>query len=279
MTEPNASAITIETALAETKLVGGYLAATQKEMDRSEDAFARLIKGERSANLENTFKRIGFVLGPVTISGKAHMLVREAPDRLEGKGVYVVRQEGCPVLLQAPHRFKDLDTGDIAALLMQHQLFRAVAWNTAPRWYDEEGLRVDADLAHIAISHFNAFGKAFARAAPSGRVVQIHGFERTKRTTIEGQSASAIVSAGINTPSTAARNLCTNLALEFVDETSLLYPEQAKELGGTTNENGKALREIGFGGFVHIELSREFRTRLLSEVDTSARFAACVKRG
>lgn len=41
-----------------------------------------------------------------------------------------------------------------------------------------------------------------------------------------------------------------------------LYPREAAELGGTTNSVGRALRAIGFAGFVHLELDPATRAAL-----------------
>jgi hypothetical protein len=272
-------ALTLDAALGETRLDGGYVAATATQMKRAESCFERLMRGERSQSLTKAFGTIGFVLGEVAAGRDSVTLVREAPDRREGKGMYVVRAGGTPALLQAPHRYKDIGTGDIQARLMEAQDFRAAAWNTCPRWYEESGVRIDSDLAHVATSHFNAFGLAFARTCPSGRVVQVHGFERDNRSTAAGRSASAIISAGTEEPTLRARRLASRLASDLAPENVLLYPEQVKELGGTRNKNGEALRAIGFHGFVHLELSRELRDRLLGEPAALRILAECIARG
>lgn len=266
----------LDRVLAETKSDSGYIPATSQEMNLSQSAFARVLNGDKDTQVVDDLFRLGFELGGARARAETLTIVRETTDRKEGKGVYAIRTHGRLTLLQAPHRYKDLRTGTIVAHLMEDHGFRAAEWNTVPRWYEEEGIQIDADLAHIATSHFNAFALAFADAHPEGRVVQIHGFERTKRTTEAGRSASAIVSAGVETASDTARAVAACLAARLPSETVLLYPDEVRELGGTTNENGKALRAVGFDRFVHMELSRELRQRLVDEPETRARLAACL---
>lgn len=262
--------------LAETKSDGGYIPATLQQMNLSQSAFAKVFSGDNDTQVVEDLFRLGFELGRARTGAETLAIIRETADRKEGKGVYAIRAQGRPTLLQAPHRYKDLRTGTIVAHLMEDHGFGAAQWNTVPRWCEEEGVQIDADLAHIATSHFNAFALAFAGAHPEGRVVQFHGFERTKRTTEAGRAASAIVSAGVETASETARAVATCLAARLSSETVLLYPDEVRELGGTTNENGKALRAVGFERFVHIELSRELRQRLVDEPETRALLAACL---
>ena len=270
--------VPLEVALAEAALERGYIPASFEQASRAEDAFVRLLSGERTTGLERELAVLGFELAQVSAGNETLTLVREASDQLAGKGAYVFRQGGEPVLLQAPHRFKDLDTGTLVRKLLEERNFRAASWNTVPRWYEENGLKVDADLAHIGVSYFNAFGRAFARLCSGGCVVQLHGFDQSKRTTPEGQAADLIISAGTKTPSTAARSLAKCLAAKLAPETVLLYPEEVTELGGTTNENGRALRAMGVDGFIHVEIARELRQRLVDEPKLRDRFADCVAR-
>ena len=256
-----------EAALEATALSSGYVAANSHKMARAEDLFDRVFAGAVDPDLQKGFQRLGFELTQVRIGGEVAFFVREAPDHGEGKGAYLVRRSGRSALIQAPHRFKDLDSGKIAAQLVQENDVRAAAWNTVPRSYTVDGATVSADLAHIAVSYFNAFATAFARHYPGGRVVQLHGFAQEKRTTEAGRTASAIISAGTKTPTDMARGVAECLAKALLGETVLLYPEQVQELGGTTNDNAKALRAIGFEHFLHVELSRELRRTLAGDVE------------
>lgn len=269
--------ITLATAMAKTRHSSGYVPVSVEQERRAAGLFERLLRGEKDPNIAAGLGKLGLVLGQVRIGDELLTLIREAPGHAEGKGVYVFRAAGAPVLLQVPHRFTDLGTGEIAAAMLKESTFRAAAWNTVPRSYGgPDGTRVDADLAHIETSIFNAFGIAFARSVPKGRVAQIHGFARGSRETFAGQAAGVIVSAGIETPSPSAREVARCMAAALKPEPARLFSEEVRELGGTTNSNGKTLRAIGFEGFVHLELSREVRSRLLDDATFRGRFTRCV---
>lgn len=267
----------IELRLKGTALREGFEQATREQERYAAGLFERLLAEGTSPALLRKMYDLGFVVEKRTPSeGVSLIFVRESPERSDGKGFYVILESGRPVLLQAPHRYKDVGTGLIVARLMEEHNFRAAGWNTVPRWYEGTSGRIDADLAHIEASHFNAFGIAFARVFPEARVVQIHGFSRDKRNTASGRSANIIVSSGTHRPGDAAGAIADCLASTLTTETVLLYPTQVRELGATTNTNAQALRKAGFENFVHIELSREIRDTLLVDPDLRARFAESI---
>ena len=266
----------LETILNSTALKKGFQQATGEQERVAADHFERLLADGTSPDLLRKLETLEFVVQKRSSPSGSLLFVREAPGRATGKGFYTIAQHGAPVLLQAPHRDEDVGTGTIVAQLMEEHDFKAAAWNTIPRWYDGVSGRVDADLAHIEVSHFNAFGLAFARVFPEGRVVQIHGFSREKRSTASGRSASIIVSSGTKLAGFAARMIADCLASTLTAETVLLYPTQVRELGATTNTNAQALRANGFHNFVHIELSREMRDALVADPDLRTRFGKSI---
>ena len=266
----------LETILNSTALKKGFQQATGEQERVAADHFERLLADGTSPDLLRKLETLEFVVQKRSSPSGSLLFVREAPGRATGKGFYTIAQHGAPVLLQAPHRDEDVGTGTIVAQLMEEHDFKAAAWNTIPRWYDGVSGRVDADLAHIEVSHFNAFGLAFARVFPEGRVVQIHGFSREKRSTASGRSASIIVSSGTKLAGFAARMIADCLASTLTAETVLLYPTQVRELGATTNTNAQALRANGFHNFVHIELSREMRDALVADPDLRTRFGTSI---
>jgi hypothetical protein len=269
----------LDRLLAETRLARGYVPATTADAALSEALFERLLRGEQGADIAEGLARIGFTLASVTLGGEAATVIREAAGQRTGKGLYVLRQGAgrpTPVLLQAPHRFTDLDTGRIVARLLEEGGFLAAAWNTVPRWYEDGGVRIDADLAHVEVSHFNAFTRAFAKVHGRSRVIQIHGFERARRRSGAGAQAGVIVSSGTGRPGSASAEVARCLEGALTPERVLLYPVDVKELGGTTNANAAALRELKFDGFVHIEVARELRIRLRDDEEARKTFARCL---
>ena len=269
----------LDALLEATALQGGYVAATAAEATRSEDLFLRLLRGEYDTALAEAFRPLGFALETLSLGAETLAVLREAPGAATGKGVYVVRAPGtAPVALQAPHRFHDLDTGTIVARLLAEEVrFAAAAWNTVPRHYDAAGRRVDADLAHAPVSHFNAFTRAFGRSRPGGLVAQLHGFEQGRRSSSAGGAAAMIVSAGTASPGPQVRASAACLRAGPKAWQVLLYPEDVRELGGTTNTNAAALRALGgTTEFLHLEMAREPRRRLAREVVPRRHFAACL---
>lgn len=274
----NTSPLTLQTALQKTKLDGGYVAPLPEQTEQAERLFARLLAGEISDELDAALAELGFERIVVSLGSELLTMVQEAPGRREGKGVFVVRAEGKPVLLEAPHRFNDLYTGAIVTTLFAQSGARAAAWSTTARWYyDESGERIDADLAHLKTSYFNAFSVAFARAnAEYGRIIQIHGFDTANRNSAAGARAGAILSSGTSSPGAITRQIAGCLAPDFPPYLVMLFPDDVDELGATTNSTAAALRSVGFSGFVHIELSRDLRMHLSQTPEFTARMARCL---
>jgi hypothetical protein len=183
-------------------------------------------------------------------------------------------------MLQAPHRFHDHFTGTVTARLFADGLgvgaFDAAIWNTVPRSYRQDGRRMNADLAHISSTYFNAFTRAFATVHPGSRVVQLHGYDVMRRRPGRARASVAIVSAGVREPSDDARSVARCLSDRLSPEVVLLYPDDTLELGATTNQNAAALRETGHNGFVHLELSRSLRLRLLQEAELREQVITCL---
>ncbi|MGM0416170.1 MAG: hypothetical protein ACQEQK_04375 [Thermodesulfobacteriota bacterium] len=182
-----------------------------------------------------------------------------------GRGLYLFDPEvDNSLFLQLPHSIYDLDTGDIGLKLAQHRGFKIIGWNTLQRYS-----HADADLAHRTGTPFHAMTLAFIRHTFNGRVVQIHGFSSSKRTTAAGKSAEIILSTGSSTACTPGISqlqecLRENLGLSE-PEGIACYPEDIQELGATTNDQGQHLRRLGQNHFWHIELNRHVRRLLLRD--------------
>ena len=255
----------------------GYVAATAEETRWSEVIFIRLLRGERGEDVRHDLTDLGFALDQVQAGPDTLTVIREAKDRHTGKGLYVFRDAPATrMLLQAPHRFKDLYTGAIVARIMEESRFAAAAWNTVPRWYDEDGHRVDADLAHARTSHFNAFIRAFIRIHPNGQVAQLHGFNQDRRDSSAGKSADIVVSSGTKEPAHAATRTAAYLKSMLREEKTLLYPFEIQELEATTNTNGAEMRSLGSTAFVHLEVAHDLRKWLRKDADLRRVLIECL---
>lgn len=249
---------------------GRYEPPAALELARAETLFARTLSREDGfAALEAGWAELGFVLLRVGEGSSAALVLMEAPGRQTGRGFYVFRDAPGPELaVQAPHAPSDLGTGQIALRLYRETRAAAGAWSTVHRR--------EADLAHLASSHFHSFSLAFARAFPGGRLVQLHGFDAEKAASSRDREAGLVVSDGTKRPGPPLRSAWQCLARGFSGLVRL-YPVEIGELGGTTNVQARALRRLGYRGFVHLEMSRPFRQRLREDVGALASLAACLQ--
>lgn len=231
-----------------------------------------MLRGEADDELGPRWQALGFELA------RAGDDIRVVEDGDGSGGLYVVRSgETWPMAIQAPHRFFDRHTGTIADRLFAEGRFAAAAWNTVPRRSrNADGERVVRDLAHRRDSYFNAFTRAFGRARPHGLVVQLHGFARSKRRTSAGRTADLILSDATRVPGPAVRAAAACFEREM-QAVVRVYPTDVRELGGITNANAGALRELGLPGrFLHVEMSPEVRRRLRDEARARERFTGCL---
>jgi len=122
----------------------------------------------------------GFVLEEVEEADV--LVVREPGEESRGGGMYALRcGEARSWVLQAPHSFHDLRTGEIVRRLFAETDARAAYWNTLHRYRsvpDETSADVvhPADVAHEFGSFFHVATVGAAIGDPTLQVVQIHGF-------------------------------------------------------------------------------------------------------
>lgn len=255
----------------------GFRAATRDDAAVAESVFFRLLTGRPAAGDRDALAALGFIPSRVRLdAGGTAQVVADTPGDIAGRGYFLVGEDAAPLLVQAPHRFKDLDTGAILMEIAAAMPLRAAAWNVVPRRTPDDRVRGEADLAHVDVSYFNAFTRAFARTHSNGVVIQLHGFATEKRRTRSGRRAAVIVSNGTETLAGPARRVRDCLARALPGPV-MGYGEDVFELGATTNRNAAALRSIGFDRFVHVELSRDLRRRLLAEPRLRAALYGCLR--
>lgn len=203
------------------------------------------------------------------------LLLREPAGRHEGTGWYLI---GPPSdvgpALQLPHAFRDLDTGRVGLALVREHPFVAAAWNSVPRDTPLAEAAGTADLAHLEQTLFTSFTEALALSGRVTRLIQLHGFARGKRRTPQGHSSHLILSDGTRVPGATVREAAACLR-ETVEPATRLYPVEVRELGGRTNVQGRIVRALGLP-FLHVELSRELRRRLLEDAELRSRLYRCL---
>lgn len=205
----------------------------------------------------------------------------EPDGACRGQGTYLLRTGpgNMPIALVAPHRGADRDTGPLARLLFEELPFAAAAWNSAPRKGGDGDCSSSGDIARLPTHYLTAFSLAFADRHPNGRIVQLHGFDQSLRQGQAGQEADAIVSDGSRQPSRQLLDLADCLSRAFTDRRIAVFPIDSEELGATGNAQGRALRQAGYRGFAHLELSAGFRRDLVADSALRRRFAECLEAG
>lgn len=153
--------------------------------------------------------------------------------------------------IQTPHGESDLETRKIAELLCLEQGYESCSTNT---WH-----RRSFDFAHEAQSPFQTFTRAIVDQDSDALIVQLHGFETSKRRGSREQNARIILSAG--NESAVLTSALKELKLDQ-DPGILVYGEGTRALGATSNAQKLLMDSIGKGHFLHIEMSLPLRKRL-----------------
>ncbi len=248
----------------------GFDVPTAREAERARAGFASVLGG--GDGVPDGLERLRF-------SDRAGVTgLREAAGACQGRGAYLLRKVSMrPLALVAPHRGSDRHTGTLVDLLFAEQPIAAAAWNSAPRRAGESCAA--GDPARHATHYLTAFSLAFAQTYPGGRIIQLHGFDTKKRESSAAQLADMIVSEGSDTPSGHLFDLADCLSATLAPRRVAVYPNEVAELGALTNQQGQALRNAGFGGFVHIEISAQLRADMVQDRALRDGFAACLLAG
>lgn len=248
---------------------GEYQMPDRTELRTAEKLFQRTLAGKEDVDaLKRSWKDLRFELIEVSAGSEHFLVLRELPEHRTGRGFYVFRRGRTPAIaVQAPHATEDLHTGQIALRLFAEGALAAGAWSTLPR--------TSADLAHLSASYFQAFTRAFATTSRHGVVVQLHGFEAGKRTSTAGKETDVIASNGTKRPPGWVLGIARALRENWTGSLKL-YPTDIRELGGTTNAQVQLLQDLGYDGFLHLEMSLAFRKRLLEDRKLREDFLKCL---
>ncbi len=204
--------------------------------------------GELPAELAARADGLGWVLEDD--AGVAVLREQEA----RGGGLLAVRlgPVSGELVLQAPHPWFDLNTGRIACRAFEESsLARALIVATVHR-----NAAPESDAAHSPEQGFQALtqGVVAGLAAPS--LVQIHGYAETTE-------ADAVVSPGATwTRPEAFEERRQRLAVALGAD-DVRTGAEVPELAATTNVQGRLV--TGEARFLHLELSKAQRDRLLAE--------------
>lgn len=182
-------------------------------------------------------------------------------------------------ILQAPHRFFDTKSGDLAISMFAREdprNARVLFVNTKHRYAQENGEREKkeknpSDVCHSSGHSFQRLTRLAVKEFRPSAIVQIHGFnERIYEKDGETRNALAIISSGNKKKASNGTRVLVRKLRKIFGQDVLLFPRDISELGATTNVQGKMIKKLykdqgaqaRENSFVHIELSRELRTRL-----------------
>ncbi len=250
-----ARAVDLEASLAQAITNKVYQDPTPAELTRARELFQRTLQGQwTDGELTAPWAELGFEFQRVSAAGGSFWLLSEPMGDQRGRGWYLFRTDGeSAIALEAPHARNDIHTGMIALRLFLAGQSRALAAATVTRHR--------ADMAHLDDTFFHAFTLAFARACPTSVVVQLHGFDTESH---PGTQADIIASAGTVSPEPWLADVAQRLQ-QATSSPVWTYPQDTRQLGATQNAQGRALHATPDCRFLHLELSRELRERLLRD--------------
>lgn len=243
-----------------------YRTPTAAELDLAKELFKQtLLSTKATLALKSNWAQLGFELREVTQAGETLLLVTEPTAEAKGGGWYLFRMDPTSkIVIQSPHARNDVHTGLIGLQLFLVGRVRAYAASTITRHV--------TDVAHSEGTYFQAFTIAYAEICSTGLVVQLHGFDSKAHT---GIKADIVASAGTNRPMAWLRKLVERIA-NATSLRVLVYPDDTKQLGGTTNAQAKALQNYPNCGFLHLEMTREVRDRLVKDERLQRAIVQCL---
>lgn len=249
-------------------VAGSYVTPAPAEIAAIEQALHAVVSGDEAAARGHA-RAAGFELIDVP-EWPGTVMVRELPARRRGGGAYVVRRGSRSTLVvQAPHTFFDEGTLPLACAFFQHADARALFINTVHR-YKAARSGESADVAHVESSSFQGATRGVVRALGAPVVVQLHGFGGRE------SAMKAVVSSGESARRPHVERVAPALDLALGGGV-LRYPAETRELGATTNVQGKLVRAAG-GTFLHVEMSEVARRLVASDPTTrEAAFVALAK--
>jgi hypothetical protein len=266
--------------LKATGICDRYLPMSEEQLHLAESLFTSIFRAKqiRGSWLSKAWSKLGYGVVEVPAAGDDWIGLQDLAPGCRGQGFFLLnrRPEG-PLVVQVPHAYYDLYSGEIAAGLLREDI-AIIAWNSAKRTILSDPDDSLADLAKRHDSLFNALTQAMLETRPQGRLIQLHGFANEKRITEAGAEAAVIVSNGSVWPSTSVEQIAGCLQ-SLIDGPVWLYPKDVRELGATQNVQGQTMRDQGHDGFVHLELNRATRETLRNSPLSRGEFSTCLGTG
>ena len=229
--------------------------------------YPRLLAGATDfADMRPRFRKAGFRLRTLERDGESWVVLYEGGETWRGTGTYVFRtgREAAPVLLQAPHSYYDIHTGEIVEKLFEETEARAFFFNSLHRYRGARHERVGgtaypSDLAHDTSSFFHLFMTEYLIHRPDTLVAQFHGYADGE---LEDRDIGVVLSNGSEEPTPFTGRLADGLGAVLEDWEVAIYPDDTDKYAATANIQGRWIRRYGRGHFVHVEFIDELRDQL-----------------
>ncbi|ESP94919.1 MULTISPECIES: hypothetical protein [Pseudoalteromonas] len=196
-----------------------------------------------------------------------HALI--SPTAVNGGGALVYQPAGKPCFVSIPHQFHDKHTLQIGQTLFESTC-NMMVYNTYHR-YSESMDSQPMDYSKRQRGLHVAAVQAFHSMHPNASIFQLHGFNQKKRKSAQGKKADFILSQGRSYNAKLAKLQTCLLGLS---EQTFVYQKDVFELGGTKN----VLHKIGLAPhrFIHIEISKPMRSKLISQSASMEQFNLCL---
>jgi len=222
----------------------------------------RMAEASRGGALPEEGAPPGFSVEVLPAAPRLWLLVEREGGR-RGAGVVVLRRDDASdAMFEAPHTFFDQGTLPIAVVAFESQKARALVINTVHRFRAEH---LFSDVAHAQCSFFLAAHEAMLVTFSGLFCVQLHGFSD------DAESGARVI---LSAAGSVARVPAASVSA-VVGDGVRVYPDDIRKLGGMTNVQASASRRAG-APFLHVEMDRALRDRLVSDEALAARFAGAL---
>jgi hypothetical protein len=255
----------LKTLLRQSRRPATFVQPSHDEIERFERLLLATIRQSKSrVELTQAWSVEGWQLHHWEANGDSFLAICEQGKHRRGRGFFAFRVDSeSKLVLQAPHRFYDSGSGTIVREIFVEHDCRAAAWNTIHR--------KQFDLAHRKHHFINAFTRVMIAIEPEPVIAQLHGFANEKQSG-SARTAELIVSDATKFPGRLARATTIRLKENFGSEAVRLYPLEVKHLGGTKNQQASVVRSLGCVGFLHLELNKDLREKLLKSFQLRSAF-------
>lgn len=255
-----------------------YRSPDKNKQQEAKLLFSEHITGRFESSQKRRWNKLGLQLKQgKSISGQPVIIITPKGNHREGQGLFwICATCRSPVMLQAPHRFNDLYSGEIVSELTKRLGAQAAAWNSTPRHLKDGASGRYSDQTHNTDSYFQSFTRAWAEWTGSRFLIQIHGYRKDKRSTYAGKTSDIIISGGSRGMISPASITIGKCLKEKSIRGVRIYPLDIQELGGTKNQQGKRFRKKHPLGFVHIELSYHIRKNISKKPDILKHLSQCI---